>query len=220
MGSSRFRHNHPGAHPGGPSAQPDLLGHLDLDDLAVLHDEQHGPELELAEHLGDAQEDGTLLVGERLEPLDRRVPLAVHAATLPVPGCPRGALPCRLAERCEAYASGAGPPGPGKIPSRRARASSSSLISIARIEPSSCSIVRGPMIGAVTTGLASNQARPTSAGFSPRSAQNFSYASTLSRRFSSSSLMSSLARRPPSIFSRTPPSNPPASGLQGITPIP
>src|SRR3954471_10604185 len=112
MGSSRFRHNPLGRSAKRRSAQADLLGHLDLDDLAVLNDEQHGPELELAEHLGDTQEDGTLLVGERLERLDGRVPLTVHAATLPVPGCPRGAVPCRLAERYQAYASGAGPPGP------------------------------------------------------------------------------------------------------------
>src|SRR3954470_7081294 len=138
------------------SAQADLLGHLDLDDLAVLHDEEHGPELELAEDLGDAQEDGALLVGECLEPLDGRIPLAVHAATLPVPEGPRGAGPHGLGGRYQAYASGAGPPGPGKISSRRARASSSSVISSARIEPSSCSIVRGPTIGAVTTGLASS----------------------------------------------------------------
>jgi len=31
-------------HAGDESAQADLLRHLDLDDLPVLHDDQHGPE--------------------------------------------------------------------------------------------------------------------------------------------------------------------------------
>lgn len=52
-----------------------------------------------------------------------------------------------------AYASGASPPGPGQMRSSRASASVSSLIWSARRLPSSCAIVRGPMIGAVTTGF-------------------------------------------------------------------
>ena len=53
----------------------------------------------------------------------------------------------------QAYASGASPPGPGQISSSRCSVSSDSAISSARRLPVSCSIVRGPMIGAVTTGL-------------------------------------------------------------------
>ena len=45
----------------------------------------------------------------------------------------------------------------------------------------SCMIVRGPTIGAVTTGLLSSQASPTSAGASPSSAQSASYASSWPR---------------------------------------
>ena len=52
----------------------------------------------------------------------------------------------------QAYASGAGPPGPGKISSSFRKTSSSSLTSSARNEPSSCSSVLGPMMGAVTAG--------------------------------------------------------------------
>src|SRR5438270_6310023 len=46
------------------SAQPDLLRHLDLDDLAVLDDEQHRAEPDLTEHLHDAEEHLLLLLRE------------------------------------------------------------------------------------------------------------------------------------------------------------
>ena len=54
--------------------------------------------------------------------------------------------------------------GRGRSCRARSSASSSSLISSARSAPSSCSIVRGPMIGAVTAGWCSSQASATSAG--------------------------------------------------------
>src|SRR2546425_9981828 len=53
--------------------------------------------------------------------------------------------------------------------SRRASCSAESVISSARRLPVNCSIVRGPMIGAVTAGVASSQASATSAGDSPSS---------------------------------------------------
>jgi SAM-dependent methyltransferase len=72
----------------------------------------------------------------------------------------------------QAYASGAGPPGPGKISSSFFNAASSSVIARARRLPVSCSVVRGPMIGAVTAFWRSSQANPTSAGCSPSFLQN------------------------------------------------
>src|ERR1700730_422523 len=48
---------------------------------------------------------------------------------------------------------GASPPGPGKISSSLFKVSSASVISVARKADSNCSIVRGPMMGAVTMGL-------------------------------------------------------------------
>jgi hypothetical protein len=61
----------------------------------------------------------------------------------------------------QAHASGPAPPGPGKIWSSCSIVSSPSRSSRACRAPSSCPTVRGPMIGAVTTGLASSQARAT-----------------------------------------------------------
>src|SRR5262249_27670284 len=49
-----------------------------------------------------------------------------------------------------AYASGAGPPGPGKMASSRFVVSASSFSSRTATASSSCWAVRGPMIGAVT----------------------------------------------------------------------
>lgn len=53
----------------------------------------------------------------------------------------------------QAYAVGASPPGPGNISSSFLRTSSPSCMLAALTALSSCSMVRGPMIGAVTTGL-------------------------------------------------------------------
>src|SRR5258708_4245181 len=61
----------------------------------------------------------------------------------------------------QAYASGAEPPGPGKIASSLLLMASVMSISRARRAPSSCATERGPMMGAVTLGFASSQARPT-----------------------------------------------------------
>ena len=66
-----------------------------------------------------------------------------------------------------AYASGASPPGPGQISSIFLSSSFLKRIFSARNEPVNCSIVRGPMIGAVTAGWFKTQASATSAGFSP-----------------------------------------------------
>ena len=63
------------------------------------------------------------------------------------------------------FAAGAGP---DLVELARACSGVSSISSARRL-PSSCSIVRGPMIGAVTTGLCSSQASATSAGCSPSS---------------------------------------------------
>lgn len=52
----------------------------------------------------------------------------------------------------QAYASGAGPPGPGNNSSSFFKVSFDSVSVTLRIEPFSCSNVRGPMIGAVTAG--------------------------------------------------------------------
>ena len=73
---------------------------------------------------------------------------------------------------------------PGRGRSRRASASvaSSSVRSSARNDaPSSCSSVRGPMIGPVTPFCCSNHASATAAGSSPRSAQSFSQRSSCGR---------------------------------------
>ena len=66
---------------------------------------------------------------------------------------PSGDLVCWLTHRLvhQAYASGAGP-GPGKISSSRRSTSSGRVIVGARSASSSCSMVRGPMMGAVTAG--------------------------------------------------------------------
>src|SRR5262245_39867690 len=77
----------------------------------------------------------------------------------------------------QAYASGASPPGPGQISSNFFVSALLNLILRARKEPVNCSRVRGPMIGAVTTGFVSSHANATSAGFSPICLQNFSHAS-------------------------------------------
>src|SRR4026208_39777 len=66
-----------------------------------------------------------------------------------------------------AYASGASPPGPGQISSSFVISALLNLILSARRAPVNCSSVRGPMIGAVTTGFVSSQANAASAGFSP-----------------------------------------------------
>src|SRR5919197_769579 len=150
------------------SSQADLLRHLDLHDLAVLHDQQDRAELQLAEDLDHLADDDALFVGELVQVA--RSLLGHGGVTLL-----QRPLPSDVAIY-QAYASGAGPPGPGKIRSSARIVRSSSVISSTRSAPSSCSIVRGPMIGAVTTGFASSHARATSAGFSPRSAQSFSYA--------------------------------------------
>src|SRR5512134_3451074 len=77
-----------------------------------------------------------------------------------------------------ANASGASPPGPGQILSSSSSSVLLNLIFRARRLPVNCSIVRGPMIGAVTTGFASSHARATSEGRSPFVLQNFSYLSS------------------------------------------
>ena len=64
----------------------------------------------------------------------------------------------------QAYACGAGPPGPGKISSKRFNVSSVNSSSSAAIDSSSCATVRGPMIGAVTIGFCSIHANATIAG--------------------------------------------------------
>src|SRR3989337_1546313 len=74
-----------------------------------------------------------------------------------------------------AKASGASPPGPGQISSSFAISALLNFILSARRLPVNCSMVRGPMIGAVTAGFANNHARATSAGTSPFCLQNFSY---------------------------------------------
>src|SRR6266542_6412971 len=58
-----------------------------------------------------------------------------------------------------AKASGASPPGPGQISSNFAISALLNLIFSARRLPVNCSSVRGPIIGAVTTGFANNHAR-------------------------------------------------------------
>ena len=57
--------------------------------------------------------------------------------------------------------------GPGRSCRASTSTSPSSSMSTERSAPVNCSIVRGPMIGAVTTGLASSHASATSAGRSP-----------------------------------------------------
>jgi hypothetical protein len=49
------------------------------------------------------------------------------------------------------------------------KVSSAKVISVARKVDSNCSIVRGPMMGAVTMGLCKSQAKATAAGGSPNS---------------------------------------------------
>jgi hypothetical protein len=81
----------------------------------------------------------------------------------------------------QAYALGASPPDPGKILSSSLRVSSDNMISGTCSFSFSCSTVRGPMIGAVTTGLCSSHANAILAGKCPKSAQSFSKHSILSR---------------------------------------
>ena len=93
-------------------------------------------------------------------------------------------------------------------------------ISVARRADSNCSIVRGPMIGAVTMGLCKSQARATAAGGSPSCLQRASSCSSLARFSLISFRVSSLVRRPLCSFSRAPARRPPPRGLQGISPRP
>ena len=107
--------------------------------------------------------------------------------------------------------------------SRRAAVSvsSESSISRARSEPSSCSIVRGPMIGAVTTGLVQQPGQRHVGRLLAQLA-----AQTLVRLQLRPILLDLAAGRPrwragpPRPSRSAPPSSPPASGLQGITPKP
>src|SRR4029450_682843 len=128
-----------------------------------------------------ADHDVALLFREVVRILDQSAVLGLHDARRyrRWGGGSQGSGPGSLRVRAyQAKASGAGPPGPGQISSSRFIVGLSSLRSSARIALSSCSGIRGPMIGAVTTGFASSQASATSAGGWPSSAQNFSYAST------------------------------------------
>src|SRR5207245_10593112 len=119
-----------------------------------------------------------------------------------------------------AQASEAGPPGPGKISSSFVSVSGGIGISSARRDSSSCCVVRGPTIGAVTTGFASSHASATCAGCSPNCSQKPSYASNFAWFFSTASCVLELARRPCCTLRNAPPSSPPPSGLHGITPSP
>ena len=65
--------------------------------------------------------------------------------------------------------------------SSSARTSSARRTSSAPSASSTCATVRGPMIGAVTTGLCRSHASATSAGAEPISAHSFSHASSLVR---------------------------------------
>ncbi len=92
-------------------------------------------------------------------------------------------MPAETEKLYQAHASGPGPPLPtaGNSSSSRANVGPSSSIDNASSGPSSCSMVRGPMIGAVTPGRESSQASATLAGSWPTSAASFSYASIVSR---------------------------------------
>src|SRR5215216_2479773 len=112
-----------------------------------------------------------------------------------------------------ANASGASPPGPGQMASNSSMSALLNLIFRARRLPVNCSIVRGPMIGAVTTGFASSHAKATSAGFCPFLVQNFSYLSSCPAYFLKSPLVSFSARRPDLSAPTEPANRPLASGL-------
>src|SRR3954447_22962299 len=143
----------------------------------------------------------------------------VETPTLSLDPCgnlgPLGSQPTYQAECSGAALYG------GQISSSRASVLSSRSTSIAATASSSCSSVRGPMIGPVTPGRDSSQARATLAGCSPISSHRSSYACTCSRCSSRNSLARPCVRRVPSLsFLRTPPSRPPYSGLHGMTPSP
>jgi chromate transporter len=74
----------------GTLAETDLLGHLDLDDLAVLHDQQDRPEADLSEQADDLQDDLLLVLRERREFLVGRWVVGHPRPTIPyrrrVPG--------------------------------------------------------------------------------------------------------------------------------------
>src|SRR5699024_8649018 len=104
---------------------------------------------------------GTERVDEGFQLSGLQVAVAALVDVLPAEDC-SGAKGVNAAH--QAYASGAGPPGPGKISSRAARSSSDSTMSTASIAESSCSMVRGPMIGPSTPGRCSSQASATCPG--------------------------------------------------------
>ena len=60
----------------------ELLGHLDLDDLSVLHDEKDRSELDAPQDLHDLEEHGSLLLGQVLYALDRKSVLRRHRRTV------------------------------------------------------------------------------------------------------------------------------------------
>jgi hypothetical protein len=63
------------------------------------------------------------------------------------------------------YASGASPPGPGQISFNEFRISSVNSMVKERKLSVNCSIVRGPIIGDVTSGLDKSQASAREPGF-------------------------------------------------------
>jgi hypothetical protein len=60
----------------------ELLGHLDLDDLPVLHDEKDRSELDAPQDLRDLEEHGSLLLSQVLYALDRMSILRRHERTV------------------------------------------------------------------------------------------------------------------------------------------
>ena len=117
-----------------------------------------------------------------------------------------------------AYAFGASPPGPGKISSNFASVSSSSVISVARTALSSCSIVRGPIIGAVTTGLCNNMPARLHRAVRPSHGTGLHTPATYPRFSSTRFTKSGLLRRPLSTFSKAPPSRPPPADSMESSP--
>src|SRR5437764_6503760 len=116
-----------------------------------------------------------------------------------------------------AYASGAAPPGPGKSSSSRDSVSSASVIGTACKASSSCSMVRGPRITAVTLGRLNSQAMATEPGVWPRSAASFSNRSMRVRVSSARLYCANFRRAPDSLI---PPNSPLASGLNARKPTP
>ena len=170
-----------------------------------------------------ADSDTTVTTSSRGLELSRVRP---EALPFPAAARPRGCWAC---SGCAYPATRRSPPGRSGGRGRSRRAGAGALVDSAELDApaaalSSWSCVRGPMIGAVTAGWCSSQARPNVAGFVRRaSSARSSYAWICVPMLRKDSCAARPSSRPDAGRSpclSTPPSRPPCSGDQGMTPSP